>query len=247
MMQECGVVIKMNMKLNYLILAMFLISFASAGLGTFQQDTCVNVRTILNSTQVNISSISYPNNTVVYLDEAMTSNGNSFNYSFCDTNPLGKYIYDYFDLEGNVYVNDFEISYNGDNLTPAKAGMFAIMLGSSVLFWFLVLFYITKLPSKNTMNEESMMQVSQLKYLRDALYGVLWFLTMGILFLASNIGIAYLPGQMIGNFLFAMFSLMMWTTIPMGIVLIIWIFYQLMTDKETKRYIERGFDFGGDI
>jgi len=235
----------MNKNFLYLFTAILLISFASAGLGTFQQDTCVEIRTILNQSSVNISSIGLPNNTITYLNDAMTKNGQTFNYTFCNTNPLGTYVYDYFDADGNVYVNDFKITYNGDDLTEGKATLFSILLFVLVGFWFLVLFYITKLPSKNVRDEGGLIQISKLKYLRDALWGFLWGLSVSILFLASNIALAYLPGQMFGAFLFKMFQLMGWMSLPLIVVWFLWMFHQAVTDKEIIRFMERGADYGG--
>ena len=236
----------MYKKTLFLLTAILLLSFTSAGLGTFQQDTCVNIRTILNATAVNISSLSYPNNTVTFIDTPMTKNAQTFNYSFCDTGVIGDYIYDYYDNSGNVYVNDFQITYNGDDLTDAKAILYGVLLSITILFWFLVLYYTTKLPSKNGPDEEGLMQISKLKYMRDALYGVLYALSLSILFLASNIAIAYLPFQMFGDFLFILFQIMGWLSIPFVFLWLLWIFYSLVTDAKVKRYIERGMDFGGN-
>lgn len=237
----------MNKKYPFLLLGLFLISFASANLGTFQQDTCVNIRTALNTTQVNISSISYPNETVLFLDNEMTRNGKTFNYSFCDTGVIGEYVYDFYDLEGNVFVNDFNITYNGDDLTNAKAILYAILLAISVFFWFLILYYTTKLPSKNPRDDEGLVMVSNLKYLRDTLFAVLYLVSWSILFLASNIAIAYLPFQMFGNFLFALWQIMGWLMIPAVILWFLWIFYSLVNDAKIKRYMNMGMDLGGKV
>jgi len=106
----------MKKQILILIVCMFLITLVSANLGTFKQNDCVNIRTILNSTEVNISSISYPNGTVLYLNTGMTANGKTFNYSFCDTLVLGNYIYDYYDvINDEPYVNDFDISPSGQS------------------------------------------------------------------------------------------------------------------------------------
>lgn len=82
-------------------------------LGTYEQGECVKISTILNSTWVNISTISYPNSTTAVSNVVMIQVAQSFTYNFCNTTDLGFYIYDYFDNFGNVYVNDFEITLNG--------------------------------------------------------------------------------------------------------------------------------------
>ena len=96
-----------------IILGIFLISMASASLGKFEQYECINIKTILNATSVNISTISYPNGTVAVSNQAMSKTASTFNYTFCNTSTTGTYIYDYFTDEGKVYVNDFEITPMG--------------------------------------------------------------------------------------------------------------------------------------
>lgn len=119
-------------RLIFAIAFFLIVPLCLASLGTFKQGECVNIKTILNSTEVNISTISYPNSTIIVSNEPMTKNGYSFNYSFCDTNTLGVYIYDYFDDGGNVYVNNFEITRNG---SPAASG--------SVIVLFAIIFIIS--------------------------------------------------------------------------------------------------------
>lgn len=114
---------------------LFLLQLTSAGLGTFKQNECVNIKTILNTTAVNISSLSYPNSSVAVTNTAMTKTGYTFNYNFCNTSGLGIYIYDYFDAQGNVYVNDFEITGNGK--AGASGGVVVLF---SILFLIAVIF-----------------------------------------------------------------------------------------------------------
>jgi hypothetical protein len=111
-----------------------LLPLCSASLGTYKINTCVNVKTILNSTYTNISSLSYPNSTVAITNKGMTKSGLTFNYTFCDTGAIGVYVYDYFDDAGNVYVNDFEITGNGkpnptDNVIVLFSILYLISIG----------------------------------------------------------------------------------------------------------------------
>lgn len=108
----------MRINKDYFVVALFvlmLIPLATAGLGTFKQNSCVDIKTILNSSWANISSISYPNSTVAYSNVGMTKSGQTFNYTFCNTSDMGTYTYDYFDNNGDVYVNDFIVNFNGSD------------------------------------------------------------------------------------------------------------------------------------
>jgi hypothetical protein len=107
-------------KVNHILLMAVILSvivsilpLVQANLGTYKQSDCVNIRTILNSSFVNISSLSYPNLSLANSNIPMTKVGLSFNYTFCNTDVLGVYLYDYFDDSNNVYVNSFEITGNG--------------------------------------------------------------------------------------------------------------------------------------
>ena len=96
-----------------LLLGVFLISFASATLPPVEQNKCIELRTILNATQVNISTVTHPNQTLIIINSPMSKNGKTFNYTFCDTSVLGEYVYDYYDNQGNTYVNDFDVTADG--------------------------------------------------------------------------------------------------------------------------------------
>lgn len=127
-------------QLMVVMLLLMIVPLASADLGTFRQGDCVNIKTILNTTAVNISTLSYPNTTIALTNVAMTKLGSTFNYSFCNTEPLGIYTYDYFDIEGNVYVNSFTITKNGyelpgDNFTIMLYILFIVaVVGTFVTF-----------------------------------------------------------------------------------------------------------------
>jgi hypothetical protein len=109
-----------NKLILIIMLGIVLTSLVSAGLGTFKSGDCVDIKTILNTTDVTISSLSYPNSTNALGITNMDKSGLTFNYTFCDTSTIGTYYYDYNDSEGNVYVNDFEITPSGVNQTTSQ-------------------------------------------------------------------------------------------------------------------------------
>lgn len=125
----------MNKKILLLVIGILLVvPLLSAGLGTFEPNDCVNIKTILNTTGVNISSISYPNSSVAITNDAMTKSGLTFNYTFCNTSDLGIYVYDYFDtVTGDTYVNSFEISNLGVSQSISQA------IGSAVYLFLMVI------------------------------------------------------------------------------------------------------------
>jgi hypothetical protein len=108
-----------------IVLLTAIMPLVSANLGTFKTGECVDIKTILNASWVNISTISYPNSSLIISNVDMSKNGQTFNYTFCDTSTLGTYTYDYFDSNDNVYVNDFLINTAGvdGNSTPVLIAM----------------------------------------------------------------------------------------------------------------------------
>jgi len=233
----------------FLIISMVVfmgVGSVNASLGTFKINECVQVKTILNSTQANISSISYPNSTIAITEQPMTKVGLTFNYTFCDTAALGTYVYDYYDELGNVYVNDFKITYTGEEVTSQQIFIYIIALIFLILLLFGTSFLINKLPSKDAIDEEgTIMQVSMLKHLRTVLWVFIWVITMVITFIISNLGIAYLNSKMIGDLFFVIYRIQFYVLIIGTPVYLCWIIYKIFKDKEMKRLMERGIEFGG--
>jgi hypothetical protein len=130
----------MENKIYLFAFALILVAaLASANLGTFKQFDCVNIKTILNTSAVNISTINYPNSTLAATNQEMTKISYTFNYSFCGTSDLGTYTYDYFDADGNVYVNDFTITPNGKDapsggIVVLFSAIFIVLIGLSCYF-----------------------------------------------------------------------------------------------------------------
>ena len=101
-------------KLIVFMLLLMIVPLASADLGTFQQSSCVDIKTVLNTTSVNISSINYPDGSTAVSNIMMSQlTPYNFNYTFCLTDTNGKYNYGYFDTERNVYSNSFTITPSG--------------------------------------------------------------------------------------------------------------------------------------
>jgi len=228
------------------IIFSLLLPLCSAKLGNFKQNECVDIKTILNATAVNISTISYPNSTVAIRNEVMNKDGSTFNYTFCDTIALGVYNYDYFTLEGSVYVNDFEITYTGEKVTQEQIYIYLFGLLFLIFLIFGTIAVINKLPSRDSVDDRgAIININNLKHLRGVLWIVVWTFCLAIVFILFNLALAYIPNSMMGNFLFVVYQLMFWITIIGIPINFIWIFYKVFKDKEMKRMIERGAEFRG--
>jgi len=133
----------MKKLLIILMLGMFLISFTSAFLGTYERGEVVNVRgKITNATAMNVT-IYYPNSSIA-VDEGEMSNlqGDIWNYTFTNTDILGEYVYDYCDQKGtNCKENYFEITPNGKSFSSGESiAGFGIILAALVISFFFMFF-----------------------------------------------------------------------------------------------------------
>jgi len=139
----------------------------------------------------------------------------------------------------------FEANSVGIGLTEPRAIIYVGSLGILVFLFVAIIISSFLLPASNTRDEEGViMSITWLKYLRPVLYVVAWVLMLAILFITSNIALAYLGAEMVGQLLFTLFEIMFWITIPMTFLWFIWIFVSLMQDKELKKMIERGVEVG---
>lgn len=233
-------------KILSMIIVLFLFSFCSASLGIFKQSECVNLMVQCdNCTYVNITSISYPNSTYALLGQyATTENGGDYNYSFCSTGTLGTYKYSACGNDDGMYVcvsDDFEVTYNGFELTTESSLLYLGFLFILICFLVGIIILIYQLPSRDTFNDDGeLLGINNLKYLRPVLWSVVWGLLMGIMFITSNVSIAYLPQNMYGEFFFMIWKIMLSLTLPMIVIMFLFIFVSLFRDKEYKRLMERG-------
>ena len=113
---------KLNILSSILLLSILLFSlgFVSATeqtLGTFKQNSCVNLIQICsNCTFNNISSVLYPTSIQAIGQVVMTKIGTSYNYSFCKANQTGTYNVNGFgDLDGTntIWSYTFDITPTG--------------------------------------------------------------------------------------------------------------------------------------
>ena len=165
--------------LLFILIGLFLISFTSASLGTFKQGDCVDIKTILNTSAVTISSLNYPNTSNILGITSMTKKGLTFNYTFCNTTTLGTYTYSYNDSEGNVYVNDFMI---GTDLTTGTSIIYVGFIIILLFIFGLTLFGAFKTNWEHGRNQEGkIVTVNDFRYLKVFLF-CLAYLEMMFLF-----------------------------------------------------------------
>ena len=121
---------------------LFSLNFVSA-IPTYKQGDTIQLTTVCdNCTQVNLTSVTYPNGTFALLGEfPMTKNGTNYNFSFSDTNTLGTYRYvTCGDLDGVLTCEDtvdreFIITRTGESSNSSQAIITMGIIGVMFLFF----------------------------------------------------------------------------------------------------------------
>lgn len=222
------------------VLGIFLISIASATLPTVKQNDCVELKTILDTAWVNISSVTYPNQTTLFLNKEMTKNALTFNYTFCLTGLTGNYLYDYFDAEGNTYINDFPVTPSGKVSSIPEAILYFLLTIIMFLVTIVVFYFILTLPYQNTRNEDGqVVEVTKLKYLKVFLITILYPIIIVTLNLMNGIAVNFMSltifTGIIGFFFETLLRLAwMWT-----VVMALWIIFLLIRDTNYKKILKQ--------
>lgn len=86
----------MKKTIIYIILGLILLSSVFAeeqSLGAFKKNTCIDlIQTCADCSYVNFTSVRYPDSTVAEENLEATKQGTVFNYTYCNTPMVGKYI-----------------------------------------------------------------------------------------------------------------------------------------------------------
>lgn len=230
-----------NRSLVIFLMAVVILPLVSSSLGTFKQSECVNIKTILNSTYVNISTISYPNSTIIVSNKDMTKSGLSFNYTLCDTNSFGTYIYDYFDDKGNVYVNNFNINGIGSEITQAQSILYLILLAGLFIVLIFTIWGAIIYPWRNPRNDdEEIIGINDLKYLKIVLWVFVYLEVMFFMMILRNISGGYLIGEGTYTFFNIVYTFLLIGLLPFFPLLIFYTIIIWISDKKTLKAITRG-------
>ena len=236
--------------LSVLLLMVTLTIVGATSIDEFQLDVDdVEIyQTCNNCTSCNFTRVMGPNNQSILSNLTAIKDGDYY-FSVIDKGnftEVGDYSYIY--VCGNAAEKKtgrltFEITYTGGKLTGQVVTICLMSIFMLIFILALIVLLITRLPTKDSTDEAgTILEISNLKHLRPVLWGAVWGIILGLMFIISNITIAYLPTAMIGGLFWAIYSIMFWITLPGIIVWFIWIFTRIFKDKEFKRMIDRGVE-----
>lgn len=239
----------MKKLLLLLMFSIVLISVISAeSIGTFKQGDAVTLPQLCATcTSNNITILLAPNGTTLIENQQMTKSGSWYNYTLDGTytSSIGTYsVNGIGDLDGTntVWAYTFTITNTGSQFDTGKSILYAVLIGLFILIFIGGTITVKHLPSSNTKDDEGrILSINKLKYLRPAIYFILWILFIAILFLAQNVAYAYLGESMFSNVLFVLFRICLGLSPLIMIVWVIHFFVKFFEDKKFQKMLNRGF------
>ena len=149
---------------------------------------------------------------------------------------------------GGATTGAYLVNSVGQELTESQSLLSIGLMLILILFMGVIFFGIGLLPARNTKDEEGrILSISYLKYLRSTLWFVEWMLVIAVLFIVSNLAIAYLIDGLLADVFFTLFHMCFALTPLIVIVWMIWIFVSMFHDKQFQRLLNRGMFPGKGI
>lgn len=218
------------------------------------KETCTRNGVQCNSTSVCNISIKYPNSSYLITNEIMTNQNNGdFNYTLTSNqmSTIGTYTWDMYCCQATDCGEGhgtFEVNPIGVDLTTSKSIIYIILFAILIFFFVLILLGIAKLPDTNEKDfDGNIISIGKLKYLRSVLLFIDWMILIAIFYISSNLAFAYLGETLFAKTLFMFFRICFLMTPIIILLWFIWIFVQIVQDKNMKRLINKGIFPGGNL
>ena len=233
-----------------ILFGMLLINLISAeieSLPTQKIDTNIELKQIgADFTSCNITSISYPNSTIITLDKLMTKRGNEYNYTLISnyTGVLGKYIVNGFCTNGSddiVWAYDLEVTPSGTELSTAQGIFYIIFLVVAFFIFWISIYGSFKISWRNTRNDEGqIVSVNDLKWLKLFLMVFSYLTFMFIMVMTYNIteNFIYIGG--VSDYFYYVYLISLSFFFPIMVLMPWVVIYILFQDKKVKKLIQRG-------
>lgn len=233
-----------NKLLLSIMLGIFLIGIVTAGLesfGTFKQGKDIRIKQVcIDATYINISSITYPNSTVIISNAEMISSGSGeFYYDLNASSEIGKYfVTGISDGCEGTFSFYFIITTSGFENTTSSSILLIPLLLILVIFDFFIFYLIFTInPNNKTDEQGNFIGISFIKYIRLFLIGISYGLVIITLNLmnASALQLNAIP-QFTGVIGFLFETLLrgawIWT-----FVIFLFILVNIIKDSNLKKHI----------
>jgi len=205
-----------------------------------------------NATACNLTSINGPSS-ILIINQEGTKVSRTFNFSVNADNYSEKGLYCH-----NIECSDgisfstgqecYQVNYLGKELTQSQSIVYLGLLALLILIMFATFVGIGHLPKQNERDPDGkIMSITYLKYLRLPLWMFIYFLAVGVIYLASGIARAFLLDSGFAKLLWAIFVMMMSLSPVIVILLVVWFFVKFYEDKQFQQYLNRGIFPGSDL
>jgi len=215
----------------------------------FNQSTGIQITT--NDTNCSFYMTDSRSNLLIFGESVLQPNGYwYYNISGDYFDEVGYYYYgvSYQNGFGGALDGVFEITYTGFGLDTSQAILYGFFLTLLVLIFLASIVGMGFLPAKNSRDEEGrILSINYLKYFRNVLMMVAYFLFIGINYIVSNIAYAFLNEKLIADTFFMIFRVSFGLAPLVVIVWMIWIFVSMFHDKQFQKMLNRGMFPGGTI
>jgi len=216
-----------------LMLGILFISLTSAyDLGAVKKDGCADLyQHCSDCSFVNVTSIKYPNQTIIYLNIGMDKNGYDFTYNYCNNNQSGDYFYTVCGDPTNkdpCKTYSYVVTESGVEITQQRSSSSIALLG--ILFLLLLVSLYALFTVENYIG-------------KFALYWASHLLFILIAFIGWQIGVEGILG---GVALTGVFRIIFWvltvSVLPMIFLSIAWIVYIHTFNEHFEKLIDKGHD-----
>ena len=143
--------------------------------------------------------------------------------------------------QGGFVSGALKITTTGTELTTSRAIIYIGLIAVLVFLLVITLGTISLLPAKNTKDDEGILNINRLKYLRPVFWVLAYMLVMAITYLTGGIAQSYFA-ENIGGFFLAFFKLMFIFMFPMVLVWLYWILHLIIKDNNITKLLLRGAD-----
>lgn len=229
----------------FILLAIGLINFSSANLGTFQQNECMDIKVLANCSSIDLIEVGDGNQTFNISSTMTHISGQTWIYEFCNTSKIGTYSYSWnnpcVDCSSNDCGNSFEITYTGTSFDIQDSYIYIIALVSLILgaigLWFI---YGHINSQHSTDGNGNLLFINYKGLLKPVILSGIWIIILVCLFIISNMGLAFLPNPMIGNLFLTIYKVLFWVTIIILPLLGIAILAEAVALFKLEKIVSRG-------
>lgn len=230
-----------------LFIGMFFISISSASLGTFRQGYCISLYQYCDDcSYVNLTSMQYPNGTILIINEVMTKQDVDYNYTFCDTNTLGDYYYVVKgDAGGEVSTErlSFEVTGGGSTPTTAQALMYGIILFVLLLLFGGSFIWFNNIEWGNYTNSEGVIvEVTYNRAKKTALFFLSYIFMLLLLFVGKSMAENFMFIDDTPVFFEVFFTILLVSIAPVLIAVTAIIILTTIADNKLQEAIFRGLE-----